>query len=466
MPSPNNPKPWAKGETKLDPKNLSSFKKKQPKLDEKYLKKKSDEDLSDPIGKRLHAALRAGTLAEERYRRENIRHWVVEFVDVSEPAKALWGKPGLDPVMILREFQNVLRPVLQRHHATYISNAEGSQVVACFEKPQDAAEAAIEAQHVLIAWDNAQSTPKSLIPSIGMHLGDVVYTRGELKQSNTCNLAKRVQTEAKAGEIYMSKPMYEELGSIEKYPIKYTRTAMVKNIPVPQELYQLHWADMDIQTEEQRLRLAEIEGYREHLAIFYIDVCESSKKFWNLGDRMGNELITDYQNIVEPVLKKNGACYQESSEGDQVMACFPGRQPHRAIDAAIEIQGLLFRRNTYMNEKKQVRAAIGLHIGDVLRHKREIIETVDLKIGKGIQGEAGADEIFVSEALYNLFVEEGRYDIRYVDAVHLKGVTEEQNIYKVVWHRSESRKLGGGTLTDDRKKLEASLAKLTRKRPG
>ncbi|MFH1739931.1 MAG: adenylate/guanylate cyclase domain-containing protein [bacterium] len=442
----------------LDERNLSINKKKGPILDERHLSKGKDEKPADPLTARLHAALEAGRRSDQVYREKFVKKWAVVFVDVSETSKELWGQDNTDAVVILREYQAKVRPILKRHEATYVSETPDSpQVVACFEKPEQAAEATVEVQHILMTWTPTQENAKHLIPSIGMHIGDVVYDRGDLQQSNACNLAKRVQTESKPGQIFLSKPMHKALEQNTRYTMKFVRTARVKNIPLPQDIYQLNWADIDVETEEEEATAGSVEGYCQRHAIFYIDVCESSKKFWNLGDRMGNELIKDYQNIVEPVLKKHGCSYQESSEGDQVMGCFPGKQPHRAVDAAIEIQGLLFRRNTVMNEKKQVRAAIGLHIGDIVRQRKEIVQTVDLQIGKGVQGEAGADEIFISKTLYELFEEENRYEMKYVGTSKLKGVEDPQDIYQIIWHRSDGRQMRANA---DRRKIEQGLMRL------
>ncbi len=442
----------------LDERNLSIHKKKQPVLDERNLRKPGEKQPEDPMTAKLYAALEAGRRSEKIYREKFVRKWANMFIDVSESSKELWLIDEETPVLVLREFQQVVRPVLQRHNATYISNSEGPQVVVCFEKPEEAAEAALEVQHILMAWDPPHEGAKHLIPSIGIHLGDVVYDRGELQQSNACNLAKRVQTEAKPGQVFLSKPIYNALCKNERYPIRFARTTQVKNIPVPQDLYLFNWADVIVEVEHEAPSGGTVEGYRERHAIFYIDVSESSKKFWTLGDRMGNELIKDYRNIVEPVLQKHGATYLESGEGDQVMACFPGKQPYRAVDAAIEIQALLFRRNSVLDAKKHVRAAIGVHIGDVVRRRKEIVQTVELGIGKGVQGVAQADDIYLSKALYEILEEEDRYDMRFVDTFKMKGVEEPQDVYKVIWHRTE-RQLRENA---DRRKIERGLMRLTK----
>ncbi|HQO36833.1 MAG TPA: adenylate/guanylate cyclase domain-containing protein, partial [bacterium] len=230
----------------LDERNLSIHKKKQTILDERNLSKSQDKKPEDPLAAKLHAALEAGRRSEQIYRDKFVRKWAIVFVDVSETSKGLWLIDEETPVLVLREYQHVIRPVLQRHNSTYISNSEGPQVVACFEHPEEAAEATLEIQHLLMAWEPPHQDAKHLIPSIGIHLGDVVYDRGELQQSNACNLAKRVQTEAKPGQIFLSKPIYNALCKNERYPIKFARTAQVKNIPVPQDLYLFNWADMDI----------------------------------------------------------------------------------------------------------------------------------------------------------------------------------------------------------------------------
>ena len=428
-------------------------------LDERNLSKHKGEKLTDPLSAQLHAALEASRRSHEIYRQKFVKRWVVEFIDVSKTSKGLLGQLDTNPAMVFRELQAVVRPVLERHKPTYMSNTlDSPQVTVCFEKPGQAAEAAIEVQHVLMTWDAAQETPRHLMPSIGMHIGDVVYNRGELQQSNACNLAKRVQTEAKSGQIFLSKAVREALEENPRYTMKFVRRAELKNIPLPQDIYELNWKDIEVDADHPAEKVVAVEGFSQRHVIFYIDVCESTRKFWTLGDRMGNELIKDYRNIVEPVVKKHGCSYQESSEGDQVMACFPGRQPRRAAEAATEIQRVLFRRNSCLDAKKRLRAAIGLHIGDIVRQRKEIVQTADFQICKGIQEQAGADEIFISKTLYEIFEEEDRYDMRFVGTSDLKGVPEPQDIYRIIWHTSEDRV----RQSVERRKIEKGIERLTR----
>lgn len=391
-------------------------------------------DESDPLARRLKAAIDAGKKYKKGFDAKFHKRWAVEFLGILESLEDLRETSGVDPTVALREFRAVTEPILERYRPTYISPDEGSYVVACFEAPGQAAESAIEIQHVFRARNGADELSGQLIPSIGMNLGDVVYEDGRLHECHTCILAQRVQTQAKPGQILMCHPMYDALKWNPRYNIEFAHTARVKNIPEPQPIYQLNWENIDIQTEHITEKGVAVEGYPETLTIFYIDVCESARKFWQLGDMLANELIRDYHNFVEPVLKKYGCLFQKSGEGDQVMACFPGRSPSRAVDAAIDIQRLLFRRNTCMPDRKKIRAAVGLHIGEVLRRRREFVQTFDFQIAKAIQAVAQADEILISSQLYEILSKERYYKMRLVGTSILEGVPEPQDVYRIMWH--------------------------------
>src|SRR5687767_1283675 len=73
---------------------------------------------------------------------------------------------------------------------------------------------------------------------IGMHLGPVIRTRGDV-YGNTVNLAARVLARAGPGEILMTRACVETLSPVQRATVRLLDAAIVKGQPDPVEIYRV-----------------------------------------------------------------------------------------------------------------------------------------------------------------------------------------------------------------------------------
>ncbi len=451
---------------------------------------RSTGDLSDMLAKAIATQERI----EKDYRDQYVKNWAVMFVNVFDSAKPLY-KEGEDVVTAtMAQFRTITTSVLQAHQACYIAPGDGPQVVVCFDNMKAAVHSAIDVQRTLAVWNKTRAGLPQLIPSIGIKYGDVVFKDDILEQSNTCNIAKRVETEASPGQIYLSEEVAVQVDKEGDYPVEFVKSAFVKNIPDAQNIFELQWEEVGAirpartasaspsaqatpaagaakrpsatstkPAHRTAQALAESLGGNkeviENQVILVIDVCESSKKFYKLGDRAANELIRDYRNVVHPVCKKYRCAACDSVEGDMVIAVFSASKPSKALDAAAEIQQVLLKRNLTMPENKRVRAAVGLHLGEVKRQGNKFVKGRALQNAKALQGAAVDDEILVSGDLYDGLVDQIQYDIRYEKECKFKDTPDPITVYKFHWHGDQ-----GSQSTLEQRKLQVGLQNALRAR--
>ncbi|MBN2326847.1 MAG: hypothetical protein JXR73_06810 [Candidatus Omnitrophica bacterium] len=363
---------------------------------------------SSELEKRLKKLVQKQNEIEEKYRVSNQRFWTIMFVDVSSSAKKIWELGKKESDRILTAYQKTIRSVLEKHSACFIEPGGGPQIVCCFEDPEICLLSAQSILHIMKQDDLGLPKGIHLIPAIGIHQGYVNFHDGIIHQSNTNNITKRIQTEAPSGYIFVSREIVESLSDNPQFSFQLVGEFSLKNISELQEIYEVKFrilADMDgfsvqngaLPSSDELIPTGVRESHR--WIVLYIDVCESTKKFWEYGDREASRLIAEYQKLCHSTFQKYGCAYVKSCEGDQIIAAFESGDANSAVISAIQIMKDLFRRNINVRESKQIHASIGLHLGEVILDGDSPVVTNDMRVGKAIQEFAESEEILLSKAV-------------------------------------------------------------------
>ncbi len=404
---------------------------------------------SQSLEERLKQALQKREQIEKDYKDQKQKYWTILFIDVSYSAKPIFelGENVANTMFDL--YQKMVRGVLLKMGSCFIEAGGGPQIVCCFEDPAAAVLAAGAVQTTMRDWNKEQDEILRIQPAIGIHQGYIVYQDDLIHQSNTNNMAKRVQTEAKPGQIFVSSHMAETLEGDPRFTFRFSHTANLKNIPEPQDIFEAALrtqVSIDPDTafadnaESAEATKKSIGGKVAHQWVMvYIDVCESTKKFWSYGDREASELIRQYQVLCKKMFEDNHCCFVQSCEGDQIVAAYELDDADGAAVASINIMQGLFRRNVSLPQHKQVRAAIGIHVGEMLFEGEELVQTKDMRVGKSIQSLATADEILLSKEVFSLFCEVVRQQNEAWGKKEFAGLPGEYSIYTMKWFRAPAK---------------------------
>lgn len=423
-----------------------AFERERPMKSKIYRSDISTESLEE----RLKNVLHKREQAETRFRADHVYEWTVMFCDTSRTTKKAMDVDDDILNALTREYREVIDGIVKSFDPPFIAPGDGPQLVACFDTPQQAANAAIKIQSALKKWRFRTDGGQYFSPSIGLHTGDFVIKDDDLKQSNACNLGKRIETQAQGGQVFISLETYQELKGYENYDIKFERETYVKNIPDPQQIYAIHWQNSELLSESEIQKKSKakfggkaiseeeeetIEGY---MGLIICDVAGSTKKFYNLGDREGNMLIDIFKKEVFLVLKKHKAVHIENREGDMIVACFSMEKPIVNVLAAVEIQKTFFRRNVGLGSRarEKLETSIGIHVGNMIIKNGEVVPTPDFFTCKGIQDMAEASEIALTEEVAKLITEYSHLPLVEAGETKIKGFPDPIKIYLLEWFKS------------------------------
>lgn len=173
------------------------------------------------------------------------------------------------------------------------------------------------------------------------------------------------------------------------------------------------------------------------------------------GDFAGRLVLEKHDEMLSHFLKKyNGKVIKGTGDGSMVVF----DHPEDGVNAAIGMQRKLRDFNQDKIEHDQIHIRIALNHGKVIEDVNDIFGHAVSKTAR-IESATEADQICVSESVYNKVRNTEDIICRSVPPVKAKGVKEPMKLYRVVWSMEEETVGGGVTRT-----ARAGLAGKTRKR--
>jgi class 3 adenylate cyclase len=410
-------------------------------------------DASSQLEERLKKALETRDRVEQTFRDENQQLWTIMFIDVSSSADDVWKLDSDTADAIFADYQSRTRERLMEHGPTFVDPTGGPQIIACYETPEAALKAADSVLVIMEEWNASRPAETPLIPAFGIHQGYVVYKDGNLLQSNTANMAARVKSKAKPGQILVSTQIYKVLRASADFSFQKVGTFDLKNIPEPQDLYVAFHEDFNPSPspskkpsiKEQLAALKKTkaptavvnERHSHDWAMVYIDVCGSTKKFWSYGDREATRLIEEYQKICNKTFTAQGCEFLRNCEGDQIIAGYEVDNIDRAAVAAIQILQSLFKRNMQVRDVQKVQAAIGIHVGEVVFQGQELLQSKDMRIGKATQSSAEAEDILITQSVLEKLHPDLHQFIEEFNVVAFDGLPDKYTLHSIKWSRTQ-----------------------------
>ena len=166
---------------------------------------------------------------------EPSRRWVtVMFVDIVESTRLTEELGDEEWTQILARYRELVRAVFDARGGEEVGT-QGDGFLAKFPAPDDAVQCAIEVQQD-VRKVSAAGVPLSV--RIGIHAGDAVHDDGDLV-GRAVNLAARVTQAAAPGEILVTEPVADQVGTSLKLEDRGLRE--LKGIPQPRHVLAVVW---------------------------------------------------------------------------------------------------------------------------------------------------------------------------------------------------------------------------------
>jgi len=138
---------------------------------------------------------------------------------------------------LAEEQRKLLRPVFNRHSGREIKTM-GDAFLVEFSNAMDAVRCAYDVQRASREFNISQPSDQRIILRIGLHLGDVVESQGDIS-GDAVNIASRIQSLAEDGGISVTRQVYDQVQNKFDLPLKSLGSRSLKNVSAPLEVYKM-----------------------------------------------------------------------------------------------------------------------------------------------------------------------------------------------------------------------------------
>ena len=157
---------------------------------------------------------------------------------------------------LAEEQKKLLRPVFNRHNGREIKTMGDSFLVE-FRNALDAVRCAYYVQRTSREFNISRPTDQRIILRIGLHLGDVVESQGDIS-GDAVNIASRIQSLAQEGGVSLTRQVYDQVQNKFDLPLRSLGSKTLKNVSAPVDVYKmmLPWE------KEQKVTAAQLDASR------------------------------------------------------------------------------------------------------------------------------------------------------------------------------------------------------------
>jgi class 3 adenylate cyclase/CHAT domain-containing protein/tetratricopeptide (TPR) repeat protein len=201
---------------------------------------KKTEDKSRSIEEVMRERQRIDRMLHEKFR----RRLAILFSDVCGFTKYMDTRGDVSGRAWIQQHHDIVLPLIEGHEGK-ILDIMGDGVMASFPDTMSAVKASVAIQKGLEAYNSRTESADQIHVKIGVNVGELL-TDGDQVAGDVVNVASRIQNQAGADEILISKPAYEDVSGCEDILCRLHGTVQVKGKAAPLELYRVVWREDDI----------------------------------------------------------------------------------------------------------------------------------------------------------------------------------------------------------------------------
>jgi class 3 adenylate cyclase len=170
------------------------------------------------------------------------------------------------------------------------------------------------------------------------------------------------------------------------------------------------------------------------LAILFADVVGSTRIYEVMGDLRARDMVLTCVEIMRSATEQNHGTVIKTI-GDEIMATFP--TANDALNAASRMQHDIRIHSELKVEGQSIAIRIGGHFGPVVLENRDIFGAA-VHTANRMTSQAKAGQIMVTSAMVDRLAPEWKSAVRQIDVATLKGKTNEDELYEVLWQKEDA----------------------------
>jgi serine/threonine protein kinase/AAA+ ATPase superfamily predicted ATPase len=169
--------------------------------------------------------------------------------------------------------------------------------------------------------------------------------------------------------------------------------------------------------------------YKKDVVIMFSDIVGSTSYYEQRGDIEGRALVQRINRLMFPLIEEYKGTVIKTM-GDGIMASFD--IPEKSCECAVKMHEVLATENRSKAEDDQVSIRIALHFGKGVIEKGDVYGDV-VNVAARVEKHTEADQIMMSQALYEKIKNSVTYKCINTGSVSLKGKAEPIQLFQMLW---------------------------------
>jgi len=155
------------------------------------------------------------------------------------------------------------------------------------------------------------------------------------------------------------------------------------------------------------------------------------------NEELALQLLEEHRGLVRPIIAKHGGV-EVKTMGDAFLVEYPSAL--EAVRCAIEIQRAIHERNSDLPRERQVQLRIGVHLGDVIHNRGDILGDA-VNVSSRIEPLASPEGVCISEQVHDQVRNKMGLQFEKLEGKTLKNVSLPLDIYRIVmpWEAKEQQ---------------------------